>query len=71
MGNVARMQVVVNGTPRDLAETTTVSDLIAELGLLDRNVVVELNREPLDRGSYTTNLNAGDVVEIVRAVAGG
>jgi thiazole synthase len=66
------MNVVVNGKARVLEDQATVSDLVAELGLSDRNVVVELNREPLDRESYTgVRLSPGDVVEIVRAVAGG
>jgi sulfur carrier protein len=65
------VNLVVNGKKREVPDGTTVSDLVAELGLRARNVVVELNRNPLDRGSYTTQLNPGDVIEIVRAVAGG
>ena len=65
------MNLIVNGKKREVPDGTTISELVAELGLSDRNVVVELNREPLDRESYTTKLNADDVIEIVRAVAGG
>ena len=65
------MNLVVNGKKREVPDGTTVSDLVAELGLSDRNVVVELNREPVDRDSYATKLSAGDVIEIVRAVAVG
>ena len=63
--------MLVNGKKRQVPDGTTVSDLVAELGLRDRNVVVELNREPLDRDKYATRLGADDVIEIVRAVAGG
>lgn len=65
------MNLVVNGKKREVPDGTTISALVAELGLRDRNVVVELNREPLDRESYATKLEPGDVIEIVRAVAGG
>jgi sulfur carrier protein len=66
------MNVVVNGKARAVDDATTVSDLVAELGLTERNVVVELNREPLDRARYAAvRLSPGDVVEVVRAVAGG
>jgi len=65
------VNLVVNGKKREAPDGTTISDLVAELGFRDRNVVVELNREPLDRESYATKLSAGDVIEIVRAVAGG
>ncbi len=66
------IRLVVNGKRREVPDGTTVSALISELGLRDRNVVVELNREPLDRGDYgSVRLASGDVIEIVRAVAGG
>jgi thiamine biosynthesis protein ThiS len=66
------MEVVVNGTLRGLTEGATVSDLVHELGFGDKQVVVELNGEPVERSRFgETALRAGDRIEVVRAVAGG
>jgi thiamine biosynthesis protein ThiS len=66
------VNVVVNGRSRELADGATVSDLVAELGLTNRNVVVERNGEPLERARFAeTEVGDGDRLEIVRAVPGG
>lgn len=66
------MKVVVNGRERELDGGATVRELVEDLGLRPERVVVERNGEALDRGRYaSTPLADGDVVEVVRAVAGG
>ena len=66
------MQVVVNGDPVEVAEGATVLDLLEQLGLGPKWVVVERNGEPVERRrNAETSLGAGDRLEIVRAVAGG
>jgi sulfur carrier protein len=66
------MIVRVNGEDRDLDDGATVTALVASLGYGNRQVVVELNGEPLDRERYDdVVLCARDRVEVVRAVAGG
>ena len=66
------MDVSVNGGLRELEEGTTVSDLVADLGYGNKQVVVELNGEAVERARFgEIVLNGGDVVEVVRAVAGG
>lgn len=66
------MRVRVNGTERDLADGTTLPALLAEMGLGTGWVVVERNGEALLRSeTERTVLADGDVLEIVRAVAGG
>lgn len=66
------MHVTVNGTDTEVARGTSVDDLLVQLGLDGRWVVVERNREPmLRRDLATTVLVDGDRVELVRAVAGG
>jgi len=65
------MDVLVNGKPRDIRDGATVLDLVAELGLTRRNVVVEYNGEALERARYDMAIRAGDRLEIVRAVPGG
>ena len=66
------MQVVVNGDPVEVAEGATVLDLLEQLGLGPKWVVVERNGEPVERRrNAETSLAGGDRLEIVRAVAGG
>lgn len=66
------MKVVVNGDEIDLAEGSTVDDLLGRLDLGGRWVLVERNGEPVVRSQFAvTGLAAGDRLELVRAVAGG
>jgi len=66
------LTVTVNGRPRQLRTGSSVADLLAELGLGHKWVLVELNGEPLARsGLEGVTLSPGDRVELVRAVAGG
>ncbi|HVU71723.1 MAG TPA: sulfur carrier protein ThiS, partial [Mycobacteriales bacterium] len=62
----------VNGTERVLDDGLTVTALVESLGLGTGWVVVERNGEPVDRALMgSTVLAEGDVLEVVRAVAGG
>jgi sulfur carrier protein len=55
-----------------LADEATVADLLAELGWSKRTVAVEHNGEALLRSDHArVVLQEGDVLEIVKAVAGG
>jgi thiamine biosynthesis protein ThiS len=64
--------VTLNGEERDIPAGLTVSDLLAHLGLHERLVVVELNREILRRGRYgEVPVSAGDTIELVQFVGGG
>lgn len=66
------MQIEVNGKPRDIEEGRSVADLLAELELDDRLVVVELNREIVRTTERAdVDLQPGDRVEIVHFVGGG
>jgi len=66
------IDVVINGQPRTVNAGTTVSGLIGELGLGDRKVAVERNREVVPRAQHaTTVLAEGDRLEIVTFVGGG
>lgn len=64
--------MIVNGDPVELADGSTVDDLLVALALGGKWVVVERNREPVARADLpTTILAEGDRIELVRAVAGG
>jgi len=66
------VRVLANGDPVDLAEGSSVDDLLTVLGLGGRWVLVERNGEPVLRQDLAlTVLAEGDRLELVRAVAGG
>ena len=66
------MRVTVNGAVRDVADGTTVVQLVEGLGLHVGSVVVEHNGTALLRSEVVAaSLAEGDVVELVKAVAGG
>ena len=66
------VEIHVNGETRNVPVGTTVSGLIAELGLADRRVAVERNREVVPRAQHaSTQLAAGDRLEVVTFVGGG
>lgn len=66
------MVIVANGDEVEVDEGATVADLLDQLGLGRRLVVVERTGEPVARADRaTTRLRDGDRLELVRAVAGG
>jgi sulfur carrier protein len=66
------VQLVVNGTAREVADGTSMVSLIESLGLRVGSVVVEHNGTALLRSEVqATPLADGDRLELVRAVAGG
>ncbi len=66
------MLLTVNGAPHDVPAGTTMTGLLEALGLQVGSVVVEHNGTALLRSEVLTAVLAdGDVLELVRAVAGG
>jgi thiamine biosynthesis protein ThiS len=66
------LQITVNGEPRQLRGPATAADLLRQLGLDPRTVVVELNRQIVRRPRLAeTALADGDAVELVHFVGGG
>jgi sulfur carrier protein len=69
---MSRLDIVVNGEPRQVPAPATLLDLLGHLGLDPRTVVVELNRRIVRRPELgETRLGAGDAVELVHFVGGG
>jgi thiamine biosynthesis protein ThiS len=67
-----RLEIMVNGEPRQVPAPATLDDLLRQLGLDPRMVVVELNREIVRRPRLAgTALADGDTVELVPFVGGG
>lgn len=66
------MKLTINGEERQFNNASTLTDLIAELGMKPGRVAVELNRELVSRDRWTeTRLTDGDKLEIVHFVGGG
>lgn len=66
------MEIFVNGESRQLAEGTTVRQLLEEMALADKRLAVEVNLEIVPRSRHVSHiLRAGDRVEIVHAIGGG
>ena len=69
---MSALEIMVNGEPRRLPGPATAADLLRQLGLDPRTVVVEINRQIVrsPRLAETTLAN-GDAVELVHFVGGG
>ena len=66
------IRVNLNGKPRDIDGGLTVRALLESLELHPGMVVVELNREILERDSYAdVEVSQGDTIELVHFVGGG
>ena len=65
-------EIKLNGADRSVACGTSISRLLAELGINERGCAVELNRNIVGKTSYNdTLLSDGDRIEIVHFVGGG
>ncbi|MGH8776325.1 MAG: sulfur carrier protein ThiS [Jiangellaceae bacterium] len=66
------MKVLVNGVPSDIAEGTTVAELVDARAEQQRWVAVAVDGDVVPRGTWTARmLGDGDSVEVLVPVAGG
>lgn len=66
------IRVDLNGSQREIEEGHTVRSLLESLEIHPGMVVVELNREILERDSYDdVAITEGDTIELVHFVGGG
>ncbi len=66
------MQIRLNGEVREANEGWSVQELLENLGVHARTVVIELNRSIVRFPQFNeTKLKPGDVIEVVRIVGGG
>ena len=66
------MRITVNGAPAEVADGTTVADLVAARAVEHRRVAVAVGADVVPRSRWTsTVLVEGDTVEVLVAVAGG
>jgi sulfur carrier protein len=66
------VKIILNGQEKPLAAPITVAALLQELGLSERRVAVEVNREIVPRSRHgDVQLKDNDRVEVVFAIGGG
>ena len=66
------MQLTINGKPTETTAGSTIQNLLDQLRLDSRQVVVERNRAIVPRQRFAEEvLAAGDTLEIVHFVGGG
>ena len=64
--------ISINGSPRQLPDTTSVAALIEEMGLTGKRIALERNGGIVPRSAFATQqLADGDRLEVVVAVGGG
>lgn len=66
------MDILLNGQPRQIAEASTLLDLLSAEGLQQRRLAIEVNLQIIPRYQHAEHrLKPGDRVEIVQAMGGG
>jgi sulfur carrier protein len=64
--------LIINGENREVEDVSSVADLLAQFKLEHKILVVELNRDIVERTDYESSpLREGDRLEIVHFVGGG
>jgi sulfur carrier protein len=65
--------IQLNGRQQELSgEVKTIAQLLASLSLENRIVIVELNKEVINKTAYTDQpIKDGDQVELIHFVGGG
>lgn len=66
------MDIFVNGKDQTVPVGYTAGQLVADMGLADKRIAMEVNLEIVPRSTYPGHtFEPGDRVEIVQAVGGG
>ena len=66
------MEITVNNQPKTVGDGDTLTDLIQQLGLNEKRIAIEYNRDILSREQFAAIiLQTDDKIEIVNLVGGG
>lgn len=66
------VQVTINGTPRQVADGSTLASVLAEAGVAGRGIAVAVDGAVVPRDAWpVTPLRPDAVVEVLTAVQGG
>lgn len=65
------LELTINGELKSVS-SSTLNDLLLELGLQNKKLAVELNKKIVPRDNYSnTCISSGDSLEIVHFIGGG
>ena len=71
-GSTTATAFILNGAPCQLAAGSTLADLIAHLALHHQALALAVNRQVVPRARWPLQrIDAGDRVDVVRAIGGG
>ena len=66
------MKIFLNGSPCEVPDNLSTRELICSLGLADKRLALEINREIVPRSTFEHHIiHPDDQVEIVHAIGGG
>jgi len=66
------MKILINGISREVPDNLSASELILSLGLANKRLALEINREIVPRSTFENHIiHPDDKVEIVHAIGGG
>ncbi len=66
------MKITLNGQEKSLKTPMTIAAVLREMGLAERRIAVEINREIIPRSQHSKILlQENDRVEVVFAIGGG
>ncbi len=66
------MKIILNGQEKSFEAPVTIAALVQEMGLSERRIAVEVNREIVPRSRHSEyRLKDNDRVEVVFAIGGG
>jgi len=66
------MKILINGISREVPDNLSASELILSLGLANKRLALEINREIVPRSTFESHIiHPDDKVEIVHAIGGG
>jgi sulfur carrier protein len=66
------MNIILNGSSRELPDNVSASELLLTLGLAGKRLALEVNQEIVPSSTFDSHIiQPGDRVEIVHAIGGG
>ena len=66
------MKIVLNGKETEIAESTTLSNLLGDMKVTPQMVACEINSKIVRRAEYPkTLISEGDQIEVLQMIGGG
>ena len=66
------MKITLNGSEKEISDETVLSTLLSEIGIDERGTAVAINGEIVSKKTFCEKkINAGDRIDLLRAIGGG